>query len=300
VTFVILQAGRGHADTATADRLAAEAEQLATRGDNVGAAAKFREAFAADPRPALICNVGVAYSRANELPRAHLFLVRCLERAAVLEPDFVSKIRAAVVDLERKLRAGDFTPVDVVVDPPSATVAVSGYAPDEAFVGSRMLWLPYGHHSLAISAAGRTTQTIPVDVSSRAVMPIRVALEPVVTPEVPVITRHPPPPPPEPAPVVVHRSRLPAIGATTITAVAAGVAVLSYRFARSNADKAEFALSDDAFAEAERSVDRWNLAFGISTGVAVLGAAASAYLWVRARRARVTATSSTAMVSVAF
>ena len=54
------------ADPAEADRLAADAATLAKAGDFVGAAAKFRDAYKADPQPKLICNIGIAYQKAKD------------------------------------------------------------------------------------------------------------------------------------------------------------------------------------------------------------------------------------------
>ena len=59
------------ADPAGAERAVAEAEAMAERGDLVGAAVRYRDAFRKHPRPDLMCNVGVAYYKAKDLPRAH-------------------------------------------------------------------------------------------------------------------------------------------------------------------------------------------------------------------------------------
>jgi len=70
LAIIAVLAARATADPATAEQRAAEAKDRATHGDLPGAAAKFREAYAADPRPDLICNVGIAYYKAKDLPRA--------------------------------------------------------------------------------------------------------------------------------------------------------------------------------------------------------------------------------------
>src|SRR5439155_1719800 len=114
---------RTAADPAAADHAAAEAAAAAARKDFAGAAAKFREAYAADPRPQLMCNVGVAYFKAGkaELPRAHRYLEQCLQGGQSLDAKFLAN--AAQVDkaVTDQLAAGDFAPVDVVVQPAIAT-----------------------------------------------------------------------------------------------------------------------------------------------------------------------------------
>ena len=65
------------ADRAAADKLASDAAALAGQGKLSEAAAAFRAAYAEDPRPQLICNAGVAYYKASDLPRAAYYLEQC-------------------------------------------------------------------------------------------------------------------------------------------------------------------------------------------------------------------------------
>src|SRR5262245_15346658 len=136
---ILVAAATAHADPQAADRAAAEADALARAKDFRGAAAKFREAYAADPRPDFICNVGVAYHRAQELSRAQLFLSRCLERGSALPGTFIDAVRSALSKLEAAVKVGRYTPVDVVVEPRFATVALDAFAADETFEGGRTL-----------------------------------------------------------------------------------------------------------------------------------------------------------------
>src|SRR5215470_17873339 len=99
IVIATLIAVDARADPRTADQAAAEADARARAKDYLGAAAKFREAYAADPRPDLICNVGVAYHKAQELPRAQLFLSRCLERGSALDSAFIDVVRATLARL---------------------------------------------------------------------------------------------------------------------------------------------------------------------------------------------------------
>src|SRR4029079_208300 len=160
-TLVAVEAS-GRAQPAVANRAAAEADQRALAKDYLGAAAKFREAYAADPRPDLICNVGVAYHKAQELPRAQLFLSRCLERGSALRGSFIDVVRATMSRLEAQLKAGKFTPVDVVVEPRFAPIAIDAFAADEGFEGGRTVWLAFGTYHVTVRADGYAPRTVEV------------------------------------------------------------------------------------------------------------------------------------------
>src|ERR1044071_3461043 len=162
VCTILVAAPSARADTQTANRAAAEADALLRAKDFRGAAAKFREAYAADPRPDFMCNVGVAYHKAQELPRAQLFLSRCLERGSALDGSFIDVVRATMSRLEASLKAGKFTPVDVVVDPRFASVAVDAFAADETFEGGRTVWLGFGTYHVTVRADGYAPKTIEV------------------------------------------------------------------------------------------------------------------------------------------
>src|ERR1700704_4949178 len=117
IAMLIAAGTESRADPATADKAAAEADVRVLAKDFLGAAAKFREAYAADPRPGLICNVGVAYNKAQELPRAQLYLGRCLERGSALPGPFIDGVRATLAKIEAALKVGNYTPIDIVVEP---------------------------------------------------------------------------------------------------------------------------------------------------------------------------------------
>src|SRR6187401_2934009 len=85
-----------HADAAAADALVRDAEALAAAGDFLGAAAKFREAYTADRRIELMCNVGIAYHKAKDLSRSQLYLSHCLKRGVALEAQFVAAVRGVL------------------------------------------------------------------------------------------------------------------------------------------------------------------------------------------------------------
>lgn len=165
-------------DDDRAAALADEADARARAGDYVGAAALFRQAHAIEPRPEYQCNVGIAYYKAKELPRAQLYLGVCLTRGSHLPEAFVAQVRAALAAVEDRLRKGDFTPVDVVVAPASAEVSVSSFAAGETFVGARTLWLPFGAHTLEARAEGYVTGTVELTLDSRAAVTAALTLEP--------------------------------------------------------------------------------------------------------------------------
>jgi hypothetical protein len=297
---IVAAAAVARADPQTATRLAAEADALALAKDYVGAAAKFREAYAADPRPELICNVGVAYLRAKELPRAQLFLSRCLERGSALKGKFIDDVRATMSRLEASLKAGRYTPVDVVVEPRFATVAIDAFAPDEAFEGGRTLWLAFGTYHVTVRADGYAPRTVELNAGNGALLPLRVTLErEVIVPP----KREPEPaekaPPPggvvgpttgeierPPAPAPSHRpSMLPAIAATAATVVAASFAIIARLKAGDHADRARFALDTDNFDSEADATQRWNTFFGVGVAVAGASAVASGYFWYRVVKA---------------
>jgi hypothetical protein len=261
--------GRAHADAAQADALVRDAEAAAAAGDFLGAAAKFREAYTADRRVDIMCNVGIAYHKAKDLPRAQLYLSHCLKRGAALEAQFVAAVRGVLATVEGALKQGDFTPVDIVVDP-EATVVTIG---DASFIGPHLMWLPYGKHTLTFHAEGHIDQTIEITTAARETTPLEIQLEKK----------------PDPKPMVIRpkiqrsaRSMLPAIGASAVTVGATIFAIVSFRLAHRRADIAAFAVSEDVYKDDQDYVDKWNGRLAISGAVAVLGAAASGFLWYRA------------------
>jgi hypothetical protein len=310
------------ADTAAANRAAAEADALARAKDFRGAAAKFREAYAADPRPDLICNIGVAYHKAPDLSRAHLYLSRCLERGSALDDSkFLDVVRTTMSRIEAALRAGSYTPVDIVVEPRIATVAIDAFAADETFDGGRVVWLPYGNYRVTVRADGYRAQTVAVTAKDRAVHPLRVTLE-----HEPVVVVPPsstdrdrerdadakPPAGPDAAgstsqpgepggrrsggaPAVrddapageAPRSRsvvLP-VAASVATVALGVVAVVARSRASDHAFRAEIALTDDAYDTEADSTRRWNTIFGVDLAITGAAAVASGYLWYRFVRA---------------
>lgn len=259
------------ADAAAADAAAKLAEDLAAAGDFVGAAARYREAYAADPRIELMCNVGIAYHKAKDLPRAQLYLSHCLKRGTALEAQFVAAVRGVLATVEGALKAGEFTPVDIVVDPEATAVTIG----DASFIGPHLIWLPFGKHELAFHAEGYIDQTIAIDVTGRDTTPVSVKLEKKPDPKPIVIEK----------PVKVRKrahSIYPAIGASAFTAGAIVFAVVSFTKAHRRSEITPFALTDEVYDRDTAYIEKWNNRLAISGIAALLGAGASGWLWYRA------------------
>ncbi|HEY3807914.1 MAG TPA: hypothetical protein VGL61_35260 [Kofleriaceae bacterium] len=178
VTAAMSFALPAHADRATADELAAQAAKLASSGDYAGAAVKFRAAFAADPRPELTCNIGVAYYKRADLPRADRYLNECVKTGGGLDAAFLARVHSALEVVESDLLARDVTPLDLDVEPQTATLELDAW-PDEPIIGPHRVWVEYGHHVLTIEAPGFVTQTVDLDATSHAPVVRRVVLVPV-------------------------------------------------------------------------------------------------------------------------
>lgn len=299
LTFVAALARTAAADPQTADRLVSEANALAKNGDFVGAAAKFKAASSADPRPELVCNVGVAYYKARELPRSQLYLSRCLERGSAFDAKFVASVRTALEAVEKALRSGEFAPVDIVVEPAGATIVIRAFGEDEAFIGSRLVWLPAGPQVLTARAEGYADKRIEV-AFARAAAPltVKVTLDraPIVdttrpptstgpastgvqtdgpkNPDVP--TQAPPPP------SVETRSKVPPLVATGLTLAAVAMFAVYYVDAHDQADRAGFALTREAYDADVSGIDRSNTLMAVGGIASVVGVGISSYLWYRA------------------
>ena len=289
VMLVAMCVSRTDADPA--DDAVAEAQRRAAANDFVGAAAKYREAFAASPRADLLCNVGVAYYKARDLPHAQRYLAHCLEIGTTLDRAFIDSVKNVLSAVEEKLVTGDFTPVDVLVQPQTASFTTTTFY-DEPFVGSRRVWFPYGAYQLTFHAEGHVDQMVEVTAASHAAITARVTLEraPIVEPTAPVgpgsgsgspVTTQPH------NPIIVEpvpKSRVLPIVVTTATFVAFAATVVLYTTAKNEAKTAADATTMGQWQDIADSVHlREKLAWGIG-GMAVVGVALSAYLWVRVTR----------------
>jgi hypothetical protein len=255
-----------------ADVAAAEAEKLAANGDFLGAATKFAEASREDPsRPELFCNIGIAYYKAEDIARAHLWLGRCTERAA-LTLEQAGAIRGALTEIEGKLRAGKFAQVRIVPNPRNAAIVVREWGPDVAFVDERTIWFAHGTYQLEASAPGheRATKALVVDAAPAAAVEITLQPTPIVVPPPPAAAKK------RFAPPIVFP-----IATSAGTVGLAALALVAYGAAHDRADRSRLAISDRIFAADKSAISRWNFTFVASTVLATVGATASVYLWWR-------------------
>jgi hypothetical protein len=281
LAFVALAAGTAAADPAAADQAAAEAGALAKAGKFRAAAEKFREAWHADKlRSELFCNIGISYYKAKDLVRAHLLLGLCLEQAA-LDPKVVDGVRAVIAPVENVLRAGGHTPVRIVVEPTATSVAIVELFPDEAFVGSRVVWLPLGTYHFTGHAEGYADATVEITATSSEPRTVTIALQRPAGSEVRDAKIDDRPPVRETA---APPSRLPAYVATGGAVVALGVATIAFVAGHSRADLAMSALDGDTLAADKDAVSRWNTTLVIAGSAAIATTALSGYLWYRALR----------------
>jgi hypothetical protein len=262
-----------------------EAQDRAAAGDFVGAAQKYREAFAASPKPELLCNVGVAYYKAKDLPRADWYLSHCLDIGSTLAPAFLESVKKVLAAVEDKLQAGDFAPISLLITPSTATTTIAGVY-DEPIPVAKKIWLPFGHHELKIHAEGYDDQMVPLDWKNREMAALSIVLtksEAKIELPKPKLERQPEQP--EPVLTSQPRSRLMPVIATSATVGFAGGAVIAWVLARgkaSDAGKASAANNFDAYtAASDAARSRQHIAWGLG-GVAVVGAIVSGYFWYHA------------------
>lgn len=290
------------ADSGAADRAAAEARTRAANNDFVGAAAKYREAFKAEPRPELMCNVGVAYYKAKDLPRAQRYLDQCLSIGTSLDRAFIDNVKKVLGHVESTLAAGTFTPVDLLVQPTAATTTVEGGLPfDEPILGSRRVWFPFGRYRLTVHAEGHVDRVIEIDAKDRTAVPARasLAIAPVAETGSGTGSAEPVPEPEPvkepvaagsgsaaveamPAPRVrATRSIVPPIAATAASSIAGIVALGYFVAARDSADQAGKTDDRGSYDKlVDEAHDRQRMSWLLG-GVAGVGAIASAVLWYR-------------------
>lgn len=288
------------ADPAGAERAVAEAEALAEQGDLVGAAARYRDAFREHPRPDLMCNVGVAYYKAKDLPRAHRYLDQCLAIGTSLDPSFITTVKAVLAAVEQKLARDSYKPLSFLVHPASATTAFDRLH-DEPLVGSSRVWVPFGTYKATVHADGYVAQVLEIRASDASPAEYSVRLE------------HAPPAEKPPsatavelsaaAPRPAERSLVAPIVVSAGTGVLGGIALGIYFSALSSAeqagDRANTSEEYDALADDARSRQRLSWSLGAAAGVAgVIGG----FLWYRALRTptRVDVSASGSAASVAL
>lgn len=283
---------RVFADPATADKLAGEAEALAKAGKFSEAAERFRDAWRNDKlRPALLCNVGISYYKAKDLVRAHLLLGQCLEQSA-LDPKTADGVRRALGSAEAVLRSGGHCPVRILSDPSATSIAILELGNDEAFVGSRVVWLPFGTYHVRAHSESYMDQTQTIAPRAPESMTVTITLDRVKGEPAPITSTSTITIPKPIVAVVPERERpsrpglaLP-IATSVVTAVAVVLAVVARDQAGSKADRAATALDPATFQDDKNAAATWNTTFVVGTSVAVIGAVASVLLWHRALAAK--------------
>jgi hypothetical protein len=254
------------ADTGTAKALADEADRLASGGDYVAGALKYRAAFGEDPRPEYICNVGVAYYKALDFPAAHRYLEQCLAAGTQLDAAFIANVHEVVAAVEQKLVAGDFTPVDIAVVPASAATMLTsdtGQRPyDEPIVGSRRVWVPFGVYRVTVTGGGYIDHHQQMMVHDRAPLALRVKLERPRTPP----------------------SKIPPVATGVAALVIGGLAAGMYLTASNDADTARQIPDVMTYSTLHDSYKKWQTRSYVALGAATACAAVSGYLWYRATR----------------
>ncbi|HEX7701236.1 MAG TPA: hypothetical protein VF403_10950 [Kofleriaceae bacterium] len=277
--------GHASADPATATKLADEGNALVKAGKFSEAAERYRDAWRNDKlRPEFLCNVGISYYKAKDLVRAHLLLGQCLEQSS-LDPKLAENVRKVQTASENVLRAGGHTPVRIVIEPSATSISILELGDDEAFVGSRVVWLPFGTYHVRAHAEGYVDQTQTVAPTTVDAVTLTLTLDHVKVEDKPIVVERPiqpPPPLPPSAPAPERPSNVLPIATTVVTVAAIGLAIYARGEAGTRADRAATAIDPTTFADDKSAVDTWNTTFVVGTGVAVVGAVASVLLWHRA------------------
>lgn len=279
------------ADSAASEQLVHDAESYAAHGDFPAAAAKYRDAYREAPRAELMCNVGVAYYKAKDLPRAHRYLDQCVATGSSLDHDFIANVKTVLAAVEDKLASGDFKALDFIIQPQSATTTFANGIHDEALVGSRQVWVPFGAYRVTIHAEGYTDRTLEITADNRARGEYTVKLEPgaAVTPlpkDTPPAVPLPEAPPPEPPPPEPRKHNIVApLIASAATGAFGGLALGFYLAARSSASDANAkGIPSAEYADAVATTDTRQHISWVLGGVAGVAAITATVLWVRAIR----------------
>jgi hypothetical protein len=241
-----------------------------------------------------MCNVGVAYYKAKDLPRAQRYLDQCLSIGTSLERGFIDNVKKVLTAVESTLAGGSFTPVDLLVQPPSATTTVEGAVVfDEPILGSRRVWFPFGTYKLTIHAEGHVDRVLEIEAKDRTAIPARVALQPAPAVDTDsaqapepdagsgsgsAIVEAPPPAPITPAP---KRSVIAPVVATGASVVLGAAALGFYVTALDNADRAGKTSDRTEYNKlVDDARDNQKLSW-VFAGAAGAGAVISGILWYR-------------------
>ncbi len=197
VTIAFALIGSAHAedraDPPPGAELITRGEALAEKQQFADALRVFKQAVELSPSPLHHCYVALTYFKLKRYPEARLALDRAFDAGRDHAPKWCSARLAD--DLSRALRVGSFAEVDLSSQPRGATVSVSSLDPDERITTPRRIWLAFGAHRLQVSHPGYQSQEVDIEVTSKQLMPVDIAL---VASDV---AGAEPPPAPEPTPL---------------------------------------------------------------------------------------------------
>lgn len=269
---LVICATRAGAETPAG--LVEEGKRLGKAGQLEAALGRFKQASALAPSAEHDCLVALAYRRMDVLPQAHLWLERARARGGEQPPWCVEGLRREV---DAALRQGAYAPVDVSVAPAGATIAVSAFAPDEAFQSPHTIWLPLAVHELVASHPGHRTERVTLKIQTPNVYPVRVVLEREGPPAAPQLAVVPPPAPraPDVVPPAAPGSPAPVRRWPWVAGGAGVAALLVGAFFHAEAigtkDAAEKLPPGGAFNE---RADTFDLQRGVAIGSYAIGALA--------------------------
>jgi hypothetical protein len=152
----------------TAAELQTQGERLARTGRYSEAIDAFKAADRIEVRASHACLIALAYTRRELWPQAEIFMDLCHGRATPSdpEPEWVPQAESLI---EERLRQVDAAPVEISTDPaiPGVKLAISSFAPDEAF-GPRTIHLAPGRHTVIAAAEGYDTERRELDIAGRS------------------------------------------------------------------------------------------------------------------------------------
>ena len=171
-------------------------------------------------------------------------------------------------------------------DPSATSIAILELGNDEAFVGSRVVWLPFGTYHVRAHSEGYVDETHTISPKAPDPMTVTITLDRVKGETAPITSTIPGPKPRVAGGPEIERASRPGvalpIATTTVTAAAVVLAVVSRARAGSKADRAVTSLDPATFQDDKNAAATWNTTFVVGTSMAVVGVVASVLLWHRA------------------
>jgi len=167
-----------------ATRLVREGAGLYSRGEHEAAVARFEEAYATFPSPAILFNLGKAYRGVGKNAAAHRAFSRFLRDDDRTKPARRKEATTALTDLESKVGL-----VSVTVTIAGSVVSIDGKEVGQAPLREPIAVEPGAHEITANSGDSRARRQIDVAAGSR----VSVGLQPAESSDVDGQSRVPPP-----------------------------------------------------------------------------------------------------------